>query len=77
MDEEDPKDDPRQDSIYRVIQNLMLANVFVGGLLILVGEGYFKSPQVTEFGFILGLIGALLYFFFRRLANRAAERNKS
>ena len=81
MDEEDPKDDPqddpKQDGIYRTIQNLMLANLFVGGLLILLGEGYFKSQQVTEFGFMLGFIGALLYFFFRWLAGRAARRNKS
>ena len=81
MEEEDPKDDPqedpRQDGIYRTIQNLMLANLFVAGLLILLGEGYFKKPQVTEFGFMLGFIGALLYFFFRWLAGRAARRNKS
>lgn len=76
MQEDDPKDDPQQNGIYRAIQGLMLANLFVGGLLILLGEGYFKSQPLTEFGFILGLIGALLYFFFRWLATRAARRNK-
>ena len=75
MEEEDPKDHPKHDGIYRAIQGLMLANLFVGGLLILLGEGYFKSQPLTEFGFMLGLIGALLYFFFRWLATRAARRN--
>ncbi len=75
MNEE--KLEPERDGIYRAIISLMLANVFVGGLLIVLGEAYFKNPEVTQFGFLLGLAGALLYLVFRWLAARAAKRDRS
>ena len=68
---------PERDGIYRAIISLMLANVFVGGLLIVLGEAYFNKPEVTQFGFLLGLAGAVFYLVFRWLAARAARRNSS
>lgn len=73
--EPDPSPSPQHDGIYRAIIALMLANLFVGGLLIILGEAYFKNPQVTQFGFILGLVGAVFYLLFRWLAERAAKRD--
>ncbi len=75
MNEE--KLEPKRDGIYRAIISLMLANVFVGGLLIVLGEAHFKNPEVTKFGYMLGLAGAVLYLVFRWLAARADKRGGS
>ena len=76
MSDSKPGGSPERDGIYRAIIALMLANVFVGGLLIILGEAYFRNPEITKFGFILGLVGAVLYLVFRWLAARAAERGQ-
>ena len=68
--------EPQRDGIYRAIIALMLANLFVGGLLIISGEAYFQNPLVTQFGFILALTGAVFYLIFRWLAGRAAKRDR-
>ena len=73
MAEETPKP-PTREPIYRTIRLLMLLDLVLGLFLLVVAGPLLGLPTLQVAGFFLALIGGGLYWFFGRLAARAARK---
>ena len=58
--------------VFRTIQLLMLADIAVGGALVLLGLFVFDLPALAIAGAFLACMGAGLAVLFRQLGRRAA-----
>lgn len=66
-----------QDGIYLVILWLMIANLFIGIGLMLLGGELWDNPAISRFGSWLALVSGALYFVFRWLGRREARRRRA
>ena len=73
MAEETPKP-PAREPIYRTIRLVMLLDLVLGLFLLVVAGPLWGLPALQVAGFFLALIGGGLYWFFGRLAARAARK---
>jgi hypothetical protein len=71
----EPGNDPRQDPIYRAILAVLAASVVVGALITLSGEALFGSRALASAGLGMAVVCLALYWFFRLLGKRAAEKH--
>jgi len=58
--------------VFRTIQLLMLADIAIGGALVLLGLFMFDFPALAIAGAFLACMGAGLAVLFRQLGRRAA-----
>lgn len=68
-----------QDTLFRFILLVLLADVLLGAVLMLLGHYGYVDPALVDLGAGLGIVGGLLYFFFRwwgRRRQEAAERDR-
>lgn len=68
MPESDPRwetDDPRNDKIYMGILVSLMATVFAGAIIALLGDMVLESPAMKQGGFYVAIIAGVLYFAFR------------
>ena len=70
----DPRSNPGRDGIYRTILWVLVIDVMIGAVLTITGESLFGSPALSQVGFGLAIVGAVLYFFFRWLGAKQAKR---
>jgi len=71
----DPKEAPlAQDGIYRAILTVLVISVIAGAAAVLAGEYVFHSGAMIRTGVGAVLICGALYFFFRWLGRREAQR---
>jgi len=61
-----------RDFVFRTIQLLMLADIAIGGALVLLGLFMFDFPALAIAGAFLACMGAGLAVLFRQLGRRAA-----
>jgi len=75
----DPKlnQPPSREKIFRAIQLLMLADIAVGGVLVLLGLFVLNFPELAIAGGFLACMGLGLAVLFRQLSRRAAAANPS
>ena len=66
--------DPRREPIYRAILMVLVASVLVGAMLTLTGESLFGSRALAAAGLGMAVICGALYWVFRLLGRRAAQR---
>ena len=74
MSEAPEKDDPRQEPIYRAILAVLIASVLAGAVLTVAGEALFGSPALASAGFGMAVVCGVLYWVFRLIGRRAAQR---
>jgi len=67
--------DPRQEPIYRAALAVLVASVVVGAVLTLTGEVLFGSPALARAGLGMAVICGVLYWAFRVIGKRAAQRH--
>ncbi len=67
----EPLQDPRREPIWRLIRRLMLLDLALGLFLLAFAGPVFGLPGLGIAGAVLAAIGAGLYLFFGRLAERA------
>ena len=67
---------PKREPIYRMIRLLMAADLLLGLVLMLFAAPFFGIPGLRLAGGILAAIGAVLYFFFGRLAKQARQSGR-
>ena len=65
---------PEREPIYRTIRLLMAADLVFGLVLLFFAAPFFGMPALRLAGGILAAIGAVLYFFFGRLASQARRK---
>ena len=68
-----------QDTLFRFILLVLLADVLLGAVLMLLGHYGYVDPALVDLGAGLGIVGGLLYFLFRwwgRRRQEAAERDR-
>ncbi len=63
-----------QDGIYRTILLVLMVTILSGAVFALVGEYIWASEAVKNAGVGVVLVGGLVYFFFRMLGRREAQR---
>lgn len=71
-----PRDDPRNDPVYRAILAVLVASVLAGALLTLSGEPLFGSRALANAGFGMALVCGALYGVFRLIGRRAQRRHE-
>lgn len=68
---------PSRDSVYRMIQWVMLSDVLIGMVLIAVGAFVMDEPAFAVVGVGLAIIGFVLFFVFRALARKASAPSRN
>ena len=64
------------DGIYRAILMVLVASVFAGAVLALLGDLYFHNDALKLVGVGAVVIAGAIYFFFRLLGRREAARRR-
>lgn len=75
----DPERSPpaRREFVLRTIRLLMLADIAIGGVLVLLGLLVLDFPALAIAGAFLALMGGGLFILFGTLARRAAAGEKT
>jgi uncharacterized membrane protein YfcA len=64
------------DGIYRAILMVLVASVFAGAVLALLGDLYFHNEALKLVGVGTVILAGAIYFFFRFLGRREAARRR-
>ena len=64
------------DGIYRTILMVLVASVFAGAILALLGDLYFHNEALKLVGVGTVILAGAIYFFFRFLGRREAARRR-
>ena len=74
----DPERSPpaNREFVFRTIQLLMIADIAIGGALVLLGLFVFDFPALAIAGGFLACMGIGLAVLFRRLARREADATR-